>query len=50
MLWVGGIGVKILPSAEGASEADVVVGVLSIRDIDTYGLVHENINLVFECE
>jgi hypothetical protein len=46
MLRVSSIGVKILPCAEGASEADVVVGVLSVRDIDTYGLVHENINLL----
>jgi hypothetical protein len=46
MLWMGGIGVKILPSAEGASKANIVVGVLGVRDVDTYGLVHKNINLV----
>jgi hypothetical protein len=46
MLWVGGISVQILPSAEGACQTDIVVGVLGVRDIDTYGLVHENINLL----
>jgi hypothetical protein len=50
MLRVSSIGVKILPCAEGASKANIMIGVLGVRDIDTYGLVHENINLVFECE
>ena len=46
MLWVGGVGVQVLPCAEGASQTNIMIGVLGVRDIDTYGLVHKNINLL----
>ena len=43
MLWVGGIGVKILPSAEGACEANIMIGVLGVRDIDAYSLDRKSV-------
>ena len=50
MLRVRSIRVQILPFAEGTGQTNIVVRVLGVGDVDTHCLVHQDINLLAQCE